>query len=93
MGISAHQDKYLTHLSSGQRQSVFLACAILQKSNLLLLDEPTNHLDPDGKEQFWQSLFRMRTDENHMIGLSRVINTTGIGSGISAKGNHFITSP
>ena len=46
LGISkSYLDTKLTKLSSGQREKVYLAKMLLEKSDLLLLDEPTNYLD------------------------------------------------
>lgn len=64
MGISQLKDRILTSLSSGQRQRVFLARALLQNARVLLLDEPTNHLDPEGKAQFWKSLSEFKKNSN-----------------------------
>ncbi len=38
-------DRPITHLSSGERQRVYLARAICQNPHVFLLDEPTAHLD------------------------------------------------
>ena len=46
LGIpKAYLDTKLTMLSSGQREKIYLAKMLLEKSDILLLDEPTNYLD------------------------------------------------
>lgn len=40
----------LEDLSGGQLRRVFLACALIDDSEILMLDEPTNHLDLSGIE-------------------------------------------
>lgn len=44
-GIHHLRDRYITSLSGGERQLVFLAKAITQNSEVILLDEPTSDLD------------------------------------------------
>ena len=44
-GIYHLKDRYITSLSGGERQLVFLAKAITQQSEVILLDEPTSDLD------------------------------------------------
>lgn len=43
-------DAKLDHLSGGQLRRTFLACALIDQSDILMLDEPTNHLDLAGIE-------------------------------------------
>lgn len=43
-------DAKMEHLSGGQLRRTFLACALIDQSDILMLDEPTNHLDLAGIE-------------------------------------------
>ncbi|AGZ45704.1 ABC transporter ATP-binding protein [Actinoplanes friuliensis] len=48
-GIASHADAIPPSLSSGQKQRLTLALALLRPSKLLILDEPEQRLDPDGR--------------------------------------------
>lgn len=48
-GLGRHTDAIPPSLSSGQKQRLTLALAVLRPSGLLILDEPEQRLDPEGR--------------------------------------------
>ncbi|RME04256.1 MAG: ABC transporter ATP-binding protein [Planctomycetota bacterium] len=54
--LSMGEERYrpLQSLSTGMRQKIKLAQAIVHDPQLVLLDEPTNGLDPEGREEMLQ---------------------------------------
>ncbi len=50
--LSGQKDKTLQHFSSGMKQKIQLALALMSDTPILLLDEPTSYLDYDAKAWF-----------------------------------------
>ncbi|HBF11987.1 MAG TPA: ABC transporter [Deltaproteobacteria bacterium] len=54
-------------LSGGEKQRLFLARALAQKTKILLLDEPANHLDLKHQKEFFALLTQLSRDEKLTI--------------------------
>lgn len=54
--LSKHRHKYIKTFSSGMKQRLKLALAVLSTSKMVILDEPTTNLDVWGKEWFQKLL-------------------------------------
>lgn len=54
--LTDHQDKYIKHFSSGMKQRLKLALAIISDSEILFLDEPGSNLDAKASEWYYNLL-------------------------------------
>ncbi|HEY2419879.1 MAG TPA: ABC transporter ATP-binding protein [Neobacillus sp.] len=63
VGMDEHKHEKVKSFSTGMRQRLYLAAALLSKPSFVILDEPTNGLDIEGKLDFQQLISRLAKEE------------------------------
>ena len=71
VGLADFRSRRAGHLSGGMKQKLGLASALVHRPRVLLLDEPTGGVDPLTRQDFWQLIIRLVTDE----GVSVLVST------------------
>jgi len=81
-GTKDFSRRILSTLSGGERQKVFIAAALAQRSTLLLLDEPMTFLDP----KYQAGIYKILSDINRNLGVSIIsVNHDINGAMLSSK--------
>jgi ABC-2 type transport system ATP-binding protein len=73
VGLDKFKDRRAGQLSGGMRQKLGLASALVTKPKVLLLDEPTTGVDPVTRQDFWQLLIHLVSQNDD--GVSVLIST------------------
>lgn len=67
VGVVELRERPLATLSGGERQSVYIASALAQESELIVLDEPTTHLDPGHQRAVAALLSQLHAEDRRTI--------------------------
>lgn len=67
MGLDTQMEEAGLNFSSGQRQRIALARALLKKPRLLILDEATSNLDSITEQAIMESVFNVKSDTTCVI--------------------------
>jgi len=70
LGLAPIAKQQVRTLSSGWRQRLALAAAIVHHPQLLLLDEPTSGVDPSARRSFWELIYALVAE-----GVSSLVTT------------------
>ncbi len=70
VGLSARAEQRVKGYSTGMKQRLGLAAALLTDPDLLILDEPTNGLDPGGMHEIRQFIRSLVDDQGKTVFLS-----------------------
>lgn len=68
--LAGFKDRHAGQLSGGMRQKLGLASALVTRPRVLLLDEPTTGVDPVTRQDFWQLLIRIVSQDRVAVTLS-----------------------
>lgn len=70
VGLAGETKKRVKQYSTGMKQRLGIALALLSDPELIILDEPTNGLDPKGMLEIRELITRLSNEENKTIFLS-----------------------
>ena len=74
VGLEEERFRYLGDFSTGMRQRVKIAQAIVHDPGLVLLDEPASGLDPEGRDQMLEIIGRLHESGINVIISSHVLS-------------------
>ncbi len=70
LDISDLMGRQFRKLSGGQKRRCEIAKALMNQPEILFLDEPTTGLDPQTRQNVWESIEKLRKEENMTVFLT-----------------------
>ena len=70
VGLLDFANRRAGRLSGGMKQKLGLAAALVHRPKVLLLDEPTTGVDPVTRQDFWQLIIRLVSEEHVAVLIS-----------------------
>lgn len=70
LDMGSYRKKKVGSLSTGMKQRVVIALALIDEPELLILDEPTNGLDPMGVKEIRELILRINSENDTSIIIS-----------------------
>ncbi len=70
LDLDTHREKKVGSFSSGMKQKLALAQAIIHSPRVLVLDEPTSNLDPVAKHQFLETIKKLSKENKVTVFIS-----------------------
>ncbi len=69
-GATEFLDRRYGKLSGGQKRRADIARALMHSPEILFLDEPTTGLDPQTRQNIWETVHKMQTENNMTVFLT-----------------------
>lgn len=62
VNLKGFEKRRITELSGGQKQRVAIASVLAMEPEILVLDQPTANVDPSGKEDIFETLYKLNQE-------------------------------
>lgn len=62
VNLKGFNNRRITELSGGQKQRIAIASVLAMEPEILVLDQPTANVDPSGKEDIFETLYKLNQE-------------------------------